>query len=181
LTKIHTEQLNQKFGNIKATILESTKTIRISKLIDQKQITRTFAITKFNSKQTIVDKNTIQKIINGNLIGKTLKNNNYIIKREIINTFTLKSEYLQKEFHDKKDQFRADLINFLVLNNNQITKTTNKQPYNLFAQILEIYPTYLYKIEKTTTNKNINNKSIKQKIPKTFEKILKKYKIELIN
>ncbi|HMC00284.1 MAG TPA: hypothetical protein VKN14_04505, partial [Flavobacteriaceae bacterium] len=81
---LHTSALEKLFGTIKMRIVNQNPNIRIIKLNDSKNISRTLGIVKFFDVKGEDLINAHHKILAGGVLGKTLYNSNIDFDKEFI-------------------------------------------------------------------------------------------------
>lgn len=111
--KLHTDILEEKYGEIHAKVIKHTSKIRESFLVDSKGITRTYALTFFNGNQNKEVEKINDQIKKGEAIGKAFRKKGYTIRKNVLDVFIIKIPlWLKKEFHTKEDYAKARLSEF---------------------------------------------------------------------
>ncbi len=111
--KLHTDILEEKYGEIHARVLKHNSKIRESLLVDSKGIARTYALTFFNGwdNNEIISINN--EIKNGKAIGKAFREKGYTIRKNVLDVFKIKLPILlKKEFNTKEESAKARLSEF---------------------------------------------------------------------
>jgi len=130
MTKLLTEQLEQKFGKISVIVTKQNSRIRLSHLVDDLGITRTYAITNYAPNIPSELSKAHKKIMSGSLIGKTLKEHGFEVEKTYFDSSIITlSDWL-------KDSFRTDL-NTAFSRSYEIYGVKNKPL--LYGLITEIY------------------------------------------
>ena len=159
--KLHTDILEKKYGKISAKIIKQDSRIRISHLIDEKGISRTFAITLINPE--IKNKEVLEineEIKKGETIGKAFRKKGYEIKKNVIDVFLLKlNKNLKESFKTDKSEAKARISEFYA--------KKNKEAPIVYGTVLEVYSPYFRKPK-------INLADEKQVNPTTLELIRKR-------
>lgn len=140
--RLHTDVLEDKYGPIHAKVLrhddvkevpDGQYPVRESHLIDEKGISRTYALTfltydKDNSELYEID----SKIRNGGLIGETFRNYGYEIKKNVIDVFTLPLTSELKESFNTDEVFgKARVSEFYA-------KKEDNEPV-IYGKVMELY------------------------------------------
>ena len=104
---LHTDLLEKQFGPIHISVIRHDRSgdrIREAKLLDTKNILRTYAITLLEYDANDPEIGGIDEEIRlGGLIGKTFRSHGYAIKRNAIDSFEISLPlWLQKEFMTSK-------------------------------------------------------------------------------
>ena len=129
---LHTDILEEKYGEIHTNILKHTSKIREALLIDSKKITRTYALTflnKWKNKEiTKINKN----LKNKKAIGKEFRKKGYLIRKNVLNVFIIKiPKWLKKEFQTEENYAKARLSEFYA-------KKRGNQPI-IYGIVTEVY------------------------------------------
>lgn len=142
--KLHTDILEQKYGSIHAIVLrhddirevkddDGIERIREAKLVDEKNILRTYGLTfltydKNNQELVGID----SEIRQGGLIGKTFRQHGYSIKKNVIDVFmTPIPTWMKDDFKVDEEEAKARLTEFYA-------KKENTTPV-IYGTVLEIY------------------------------------------
>jgi len=140
--KLHTDILEKKYGPIHAEVLrhdnvrevkKGTERIREARLVDRKNILRTYALTfltydKENSEIADID----DKIRQGGLIGQTFREHGYTIKKNVIDVFIMPiSAKMSDDFKVEAKEAKARLTEFYA-------KKAGVTP-TIYGTVLEIY------------------------------------------
>ncbi|MEI8339532.1 MAG: hypothetical protein WCF94_02610 [bacterium] len=140
--KLHTDILEEKYGPIHAVVLrhdnvsespKGAKRIREARLVDEKDILRTYALTmltydKGNKELVDID----NEIRQGGLIGKTFRSHGYTVKKNVIDVFIMDiPEWMSKDFHKDDKNAKARLTEFYA-------KKEDSTPV-IYGTVLEVY------------------------------------------
>jgi hypothetical protein len=140
--KLHTDILEQKYGPIHADVLrhdnvretkKGAERIREARLVDEKNILRTYALTfltydKENEEIAKID----DEIRQGGLIGKTFREHGHEIKKNVIDVFiTPIPDWMRDDFKVTTNEAKARLTEFYA-------KKTDATP-TIYGTVLEIY------------------------------------------
>lgn len=140
--KLHTDILEQKYGPIHAVVLrhdnvremkKGAERIREARLVDEKDILRTYALTfltydKDNKELADID----DEIRQGGLIGKTFREHGYTVKKNVIDVFIMPiPSWMQNDFKADAEEAKARLTEFYA-------KKENATPV-IYGTVLEIY------------------------------------------
>lgn len=137
---LHTYALEQLFGPISLHILKQNESIRIVELKDKDELCRTFAIVRFLNIEGEILKEAHEKIVNGELLGKTLCDYNIDFDREFIGSVEVKlPEWLKDHFRTTKDS-GFGFVSHIWVNDDSV------EPKRfVFSEIIEIIPPELKK------------------------------------
>ena len=140
--RLHTDVLEQVYGPIHAVVLRhdnvhETKKgedrIREALLVDENNILRTYALTfltydKDNSELLNID----DEIRLGSMIGKTFRDHNYVVKKNVTDVFIISiPNWMQKDFQTDENKAKARLTEFFA-------KKEANTPL-IYGTVLEIY------------------------------------------
>lgn len=140
--KLHTDVLEQKYGPIHAVVLRhdnvremrrGAERIREVRLVDEQNISRTYALTfltydKSNKELADID----DEIRQGGLIGKTFRDHGYAVKKNVIDVFIIPiPAWMQKDFRVDAQKAKARLTEFYA-------KKENTMPL-IYGTVLEVY------------------------------------------
>lgn len=140
--ELHTDVLERKYGPIHADVLRhdnvreikpGAERIREARLVDEKNILRTYALTfltydKKNEELAKID----DKIREGGLIGKTFREGGYEIKKNVIDVFIISiPEWMSKDFQADSQEAKARLTEFYA-------KKEAESPI-IYGTVLEVY------------------------------------------
>jgi len=121
--KLHTDILEQKYGPIHAVVLRhdnvkemkrGAERIREARLVDEKDILRTYALTfliydKRNEEIANID----DEIRQGGLIGQTFRRHGYTINKNVIDVFIMPiPSWMKNDFQTEADEAEARLTEF---------------------------------------------------------------------
>lgn len=131
--RLHTDVLEDFYGPISAKVIRHDKTLRESHLIDEKGISRTYAITFFPKKeQNLEIKKINEEIRKGAAIGKCFRTHKYTIRKNVLDVYIVKLPlWLKKEFSTKHDFAKARISEFMA-------KKTNSIPV-VYGMVIEVY------------------------------------------
>jgi len=111
--KLHTDILEEKYGEIHAKVLKHTSKIRESLLVDSKDIARTYALTFFEDWNNKEVEKINEEIKNGEAIGKAFRKGGFTIRKNVLDVFIIKlPTWLKKDFHTKDNSAKARLSEF---------------------------------------------------------------------
>lgn len=140
--KLHTDILEQKYGPIHAVVLrhdnvremkKGAERIREARLVDEKNILRTYALTfltydKDNKELADID----DEIRQGGLIGKTFREHGYTVKKNVIDVFIIPiPSWMRDDFKVYSKEAKARLTEFYA-------KKEGSTPV-IYGTVLEIY------------------------------------------
>lgn len=140
--KLHTDILEQKYGPIHAVVLrhdnvkeikKGTERIREARLVDEKNVLRTYALTFLTYDKSNIELVGIDdEIRQGGLIGKTFRDHGYVVKKNVIDVFIVPIPvWMQKDFSVDVKKAKARLTEFYA-------KKENYAPV-IYGTVLEIY------------------------------------------
>lgn len=119
--KLHTDILEEKYGEIHAKVLKHNSKIRESLLVDSKGIARTYALTFFQNWDNAEVEKINNKIKKGEAIGKAFRKRRYTIRKNVLDVFVIKlPRWLKKTFHTKDNFAKARLSEFYAKKQGQI-------------------------------------------------------------
>ena len=139
---LHTDILEQKYGPIHAVVLrhddvqkakKGAERIREAKLVDNEEITRTYALTfltydKGNAELADID----DEIRQGGLIGQTFRQHGYAVKKNVVDVFILPiPSWMQNDFKVDSQEAKARLTEFYA-------KKEGATPV-VYGTVLEVY------------------------------------------
>ena len=111
--KLHTDILEEKYGEIHAKVLKHNSKIRESLLVDSKNIARTYALTFFEDWKSKEVEQINEEIKNGEAIGKAFRKKGYTIRKNVLDVFIIKLPiWLKKDFNTKDNSAKARLSEF---------------------------------------------------------------------
>lgn len=131
--RLHTDVLEDKYGPIHAKVLRHNSNVREVHLMDQENISRTYAITLFTHQDINPEiEKIIEEIKQGEPIGKAFRNHHYSIRKNVTDVFTMHlPEWLQKDFAQNNKFAEARLSEFYA-------KRENEKPC-IYGTVVEIY------------------------------------------
>jgi hypothetical protein len=111
--KLHTDILEEKYGEVHASVIKHNSKIRESLLVDSRGIARTYALTFFDELKNKEVEEINEDIKKGNAIGKAFRQKGYTIRKNVLDVFIIKLPlWLKKEFHTKENNAKARLAEF---------------------------------------------------------------------
>lgn len=140
--RLHTDVLEQKYGPIHAVVLRhdnvkeskrGTERIREARLVDEKNVLRTYALTfltydRDNNEIANID----DEIRQGGLIGKTFRKYGYEVKKNVVDVFIIEiPDWMKGDFKADTHKAKARLTEFYAKKNNHIPV--------IYGTVLEIY------------------------------------------
>ncbi|HIH11346.1 TPA: hypothetical protein HA241_04105, partial [Candidatus Woesearchaeota archaeon] len=130
--RLHTDVLEEKYGPIHSKIIIHNNQNRLAHLIDNKRISRTFAITFFLDDWTEDVKKINDEIKNGESIGKAFRQHQYAIRKNVLEVYKLEiPAWLKKEFDTNDNYAKARLSEFYA-------KKKGSPPV-IYGIVVEIY------------------------------------------
>jgi hypothetical protein len=130
--RLHTDVLEEKYGNINSRILVHNDKLRLAHLVDKKGISRTFAITLFLNPFTGDIKKINSEIEHGKPIGKAFREHEYAIRKNVLEVYKIKiPNWLRKEFNTNKNYAKSRLSEFYA-------KKKGRSP-KVYGIVIEIY------------------------------------------
>jgi len=141
--RLHTDVLEEKYGSISSKVLVHDDKIRLAHLVDSKGISRTFAITFFLNNWTTDVRNINEEIRKGQPIGKSFREHEYAIRKNVLEVYRIKiPQWLKEEFATHDNYAKARLSEFYA-------KKKGSPPV-IYGVVVEIYsPDF----RKSTINK----------------------------
>jgi hypothetical protein len=165
---LHTSTLERLFGPIKLRIISVDDGFRITELYDSKGTSRTLGIVRFLNINGQSLKAAHNKILKGELLGKTLFDSNIEFGKEYIGSCRVKlPDWLKKDFKTKAENGIGIYSKILV------HVSSESEGKLLYAEIIEIIPPEL-KHEFTDKVKPLN------KISKNLLSLLKAANLEVV-
>jgi hypothetical protein len=139
---LHTDVLEEKYGPIHAVVLRhdnvaEAKTgemrIREARLVDEKDVLRTYALTFLTYDRRDADLARVdEEIRKGGLIGKTFRENGYTVKKNVVDVFILDiPDWMQKDFRADTSNAKARFTEFYA-------KKEDGNPV-IYGTVLEVY------------------------------------------
>src|SRR3989344_7231188 len=111
--RLHTDVLEEKYGQIKSKVIRHDFNIREAHLIDTNGISRTYAITLLNEIKNKEIKAINEKIKFGKPIGKAFREYEYAIRKNVLDVFIIKLPiWLKQDFDTKENYAKARLSEF---------------------------------------------------------------------
>jgi hypothetical protein len=154
--RLHTDVLEDKYGPIHAEVIRHDKYVREAHLVDEKRISRTFAITFFPAEwqqKAVYEIN--QNIMDGLPIGKAFRAHGYLIRKNVLDVIILKMPpWLRKDFKTRRMYAKARLSEF-------IAKKERGLPI-LYGTVAEIYspdfrPAEVNEVDRMQMNATIDS------------------------
>lgn len=112
--RLHTDVLEEKYGQIHVEVLEHSQSIRRAHLVDEQGVSRTYAVTLFPESwdnPEIAEIN--EKIANGQAIGKTFREYGYSIRKNVIDVYISEiPNWLRSRFKTDESQAKVRLSEF---------------------------------------------------------------------
>ncbi len=125
---LHTDRLEKKYGIVHAEVIEHTARRRQCKIIDANGKLQTYAITFFED--SLNEPEIEERIRQGGLIGKTLREKGYEIRKSKLDEYNLPlSKRIQEMFKVSKGRSRVKIYDFYAM----------KEKPLLYGTIVEIY------------------------------------------
>ena len=132
---LHTFTLEKIFGSIKNHIIRQNENIRIVHLQDKKGVSRTLGIVKFLNVDSDLLIGVHEKILTGELLGKTLFDSNIDFDKEFIGTFKVKlPKWLMEDFNTEQDS------SFAIFSKISIYTNRLSNDKFLYSELIEIIP-----------------------------------------
>lgn len=133
IKKTHTDMLKEKYGPIHAEILEHNELIREALLLDEKNITRTYALTFFPEATEDPEVSKIDaEIRKGGMIGETFRDNGFEIRKNVIDVFIIDvPSWLKDKFAVEENHAKARISEFYA-------KKEGAEPV-VYGYVLEVY------------------------------------------
>ena len=111
--KLHTDILEEKYGEISAKVIKHNSKIRESLLVDSNNIARTYALTFFDGFVNKEIEEINETIRLGKSIGKAFREKGYTIRKNVLDVFIITlPAWLKKEFATKESSAKARLSEF---------------------------------------------------------------------
>ncbi len=130
--RLHTDVLEEKYGPITSKVVVHNDKIRRAHLIDQKGISRTYAITFLGNKWPKEVVNINEEIRRGEPIGKAFRKYEYAIRKNVLEVYKIKlPRWLKEEFRTKENYAKARLSEFYA-------KKRGEKPV-IYGIVVEIY------------------------------------------
>lgn len=131
INRLHTDVLEEKYGEIFSKLIKHNNKIRIAHLVDKKGISRTYAITFFDYPLNEEIKKINESIKDDNPIGKEFRKEGYSIRKNVVDVFITKmSKKLQQKFKTKEKFAKTRLSEFYASKKNK-----NPEIYGIVAEI----------------------------------------------
>lgn len=131
--RLHTDVLEEKYGPVHVEMLEHTDKMRKAHLVDQKGVSRTFAVTFFPESwpnPEIAQVNA--EIAAGHAIGKTFRKYGYSIRKNVIDVYIAEvPESLREKFATEEATAKVRLAEFYA-------KKQGAEPV-IYGVVAEVY------------------------------------------
>ncbi|MDC7125864.1 MAG: hypothetical protein PQJ46_09860 [Spirochaetales bacterium] len=136
--KLHTDILENKYGTIQVNVINHTSKTRTVHLVDNKNISRTFAVTFFDFEWNSEIKKIDQAIKNGNLMGKTFRKYGFEVRKNVVGVFIQPlAASLKKDFLTEQNSAKVRLTEFYA-------KSAKTAPV-IYGLVAEVYsPDFRY-------------------------------------
>jgi hypothetical protein len=131
--KLHTDVLEDKYGPVHSEVLRHDEEIREVNMVDEKGISRTYALTfltfdKNNQEIAAID----SEIKNGGLIGKAFREHGYEVRKNVISVFLADlPENLKNKMQTAENKAKTRLSEFYA-------KKEGEKPF-IYGVVSEIY------------------------------------------
>lgn len=148
-TKLHTDELELRYGKVQAVVIEHNYLRRVIDIVDANKVSRTHAITWFpeNLQNDPLEK-VRGEIKKGALVGKTFKQNDYEIFKNTLESGVVKlPTRLKLSFDNNSDYANFKIYEFWAIKENR---------KSLFGVIAEIYSPDFLPV-KTNLNTYLEN------------------------
>ena len=131
--KLHTDVLEEKYGPIHSEVLLHNNEVREVHMLDENNISRTYAVTFFtfdrNNKDIFEIDNEIK---NGGLIGKIFREHGYEVRKNVVSVFiTELSDSLKQKMKTTNKEAKVRLSEFYA-------KKEGEAPF-IYGVVSEIY------------------------------------------
>lgn len=131
--KLHTDVLEEKYGPIHSEVLLHNNEVREVHMLDENNISRTYAVTFFtfdrNNEEIFKIDNEIK---NGGLIGKTFREHGYEVRKNVVSVFiTSLSDSLKQKMKTVEKEAKVRLSEFYA-------KKEGEAPF-VYGVVSEIY------------------------------------------
>ncbi|NNE03770.1 MAG: hypothetical protein HKN52_11480 [Eudoraea sp.] len=134
VNKLHTELLENLFGPIRLVIAKQENELRIVHLYDPNNISRTLGVVRFKNYNTAIIKETHKRILQGELLGKTLMEAKIPCVKSYVSTVNVElPEWLKEDFNTTNGTTSAVYSQITIFDQVQ-----NKS--FLYAELFEIIP-----------------------------------------
>ncbi len=132
--RLHTDNLEDRYGPIFAKRLQHTTQLRQAHLQDGKGVSRTFAITFFPPRFATTEIRRInQQIKRGAPIGKAFRTHGYNIRKNVLRVEIMQApSWLAAAFHEPVGKVKARISEF-------VARKGNEKPL-VYGTVVEIYP-----------------------------------------
>jgi len=153
--KPHTALLENLFGPIRLHIIKQENELRIVHLYDTKDISRTLGVVRFKNFDSPTIKEAHNRIVAGELLGKTLMESDIPHKKSYISTIPVRlPDWLKKDFKTAHSTSPA-VYSHITLLDRECNKTF------LYAELFEIIPPdIIHLVPNTDNNSKIIDKEM---------------------
>lgn len=132
---LHTFSLEEIFGSIKNQIIKQNDTVRMVHLMDENNISRTLGVVRFLNSNEVFLKDVHQKILSGDMLGKTLFEANIDFDKEFLGAINVElPNWLKKDFNTDQDKSLA-FFSKIIINSN----LANGDDY-IYSELIEVIP-----------------------------------------
>lgn len=146
VNKLHTELLENLFGPISLTIAKQENELRIVHLYDPNKISRTLGVVRFKNYNAPIIKETHSRILQGELLGKTLMEAKIPCVKSYVGTVSLQlPDWVKEDFkttHSTTSGVYSHITIFDQIQNKSF----------LYAELFEIIPPDIIHLVPNTKN-----------------------------
>lgn len=149
---LHSFTLEALFGSIKNQIIKQNETIRIVHLMDEINISRTLGIVRFLNINEAFLKPVHQKIVSGEMLGKTLYEANIDFDKEFMGAIHVElPDWIKRDFNTSQNKSLA-FFSKIVIN-------SNSGDNYIYSELIEVIPPEIIHAfsDKTKPILNIND------------------------
>jgi hypothetical protein len=150
VNELHTELLENLFGPIRLTIAKQENELRIVHLYDPNDISRTLGVVRFKNFDSPTIKETHKRILQGELLGKTLMEANIPCIKSYVGTVSVQlPDWLKEDFNTTNGTTSAVYSHITI-----VDQVRNKS--FLYAELFEIIPPdIIHLVPNTQSNSKI--------------------------
>lgn len=132
---LHTFSLEEIFGSIKNQIIKQNDSVRMVHLMDKKNISRTLGVVRFLNSNEVFLKDVHQKIVSGDMLGKTLFEANIDFDKEFLGAIHVElPDWLKTDFNTEQDKSLAFFSKIIIKSN-----LANGEDY-VYSELIEVIP-----------------------------------------
>jgi len=155
VNKLHTDLLESFFGPIRLNILKQENELRIVHLYDSEDISRTLGVVRFRNYDTPTIKETHNRILGGELLGRTLMESGVPYEKSYVSTIRVHlPAWLKKDFKTTHATTSALYSHITLFDQDRNTTI-------LYAELFEIIPPdIIHLIPKTKNNFQLIDKEM---------------------